>query len=965
MKKIFKSFILIALIALSFNFNAQAQPSQRKVSTIVGDALAKLPAKDIKLGDELAGELLSTGKEGMDMLYNMFVKQDESMVPVEFALGAIASKATAEGGEKLQNVIDLYKGYADKSTDETIKQFFVRQLMVLGCNYDNKNTTTKSEYDPGTTPATKIKDLVKAAKKGVDNVKLFDMLGKVGDVAAAKTAIAAALPAIKSDETKADLLWWLGEQKDKGLVNTFKSFLGSSNDRVKSEAAWALTKTADSSVLPVLAKMVASGNAGDAALAEKCLKCFPGKIVDAVVPYFENASAAGKQTILDLVSQRCSAANKDLVFGSLFDDSENVSKAAYAALASVAEPEDLTTLYTLLESSSTENREAIQNAILKALDGKTNAEKYEILNYRNNIVTPANKVCYWPMIIQVADIPQTLGIMAQNKNNPEMSTKALHAYIVKSINSGENGVQRLLRFREAMDLTVNDAQRNTLLERIGETGAFQGIMYAAKFLDNKATQVAAANAIREIATHNPSFYGPEIVEVMNRIKSVDTGRDFPYDLQRIESYLAAVPADDPGYVSMFNGKDLTGWQGMIPTNSNGEGDPFLRAKLSAKQLAAAQAKANEVMKENWVVSNGNIEFVGHAYDNLCTTKKYKDFEMYLDWKIYPGQPDGDAGIYLRSCPQVQIWDTARTWVGAQVGSGGLYNNQKTERIPLVIADNAVGEWNSFYIKMQGERVTVYLNGQKVVDNIVLENYWDRSLPIPAEEYIELQAHGSRIAYRDLYIHELPSVEPTQLTAEEKAEGFEMLFDGTSLHKWHGNKVDYNVVNGEIAVESRSRGGASIGDLYTNEEYGDFIFRFEFKLTPGANNGVGVRSPGEGDSAYVGYEVQILDHYNPIYQPWLAPYQYHGSLYGIIPAKNRDALKPVGEWNSEEIYMKGSYVRVTVNGQVVTEGDIAEATKNGTIDGNEHPGLKRDKGYIGFLGHGDRLWIRNVRVKKIK
>ena len=965
MKKIFKSLALIALVALSLSINAQAQPSQRKVSTIVGDALAKLPAKDMKLNDELAGELLSTGKEGMDMLYNMFVKQDESMVPVEFALGTIASKATAEGGEKLQNVIDLYKGYADKSADETIKQFFVRQLMVLGCNYDNKNTTTKSEYDPGTTPAVKVQDLLKAAKKGVDNVKLFDMLNRIGDIDAAKTAIAAALPAIKSDDTKADLLWWLGEQKDKGLLDTFKSFLGSNNDRIKREAAWALTKTADSSVLPALAKMVASGNAGDAALAEKCLKCFPGKIVDAVAPYFENASAAGKETILDLISQRCSAANKNLVFGSLFDGSENVSKAAYSALASVAEPEDLISLYTLLESSSTDTREAIQSAILNALEGKTNAEKYEILNYRNNIVTEANKACYWPMIIQVADIPQTLNIMAQNKNNPEMSTKALHAYIVKSINSGENGVQRLLRFREAMDLTVNDEQRVTLLDRIGETGAFQGIMYAAKFLDNKATEVAAANAIRKIATANPSYYGPEIVEVMKRIKSVDTGRDFPYDLQRIENYLAAVPANDPGYVSMFNGKDLTGWQGMIPTNANGEGDPFLRAKLSAKQLAAAQAKADEVMKENWVVANGNIEFVGHAYDNLCTTKKYKDFEMYLDWKIYPGQREGDAGIYLRSCPQVQIWDTARVWVGAQVGSGGLYNNQKTERIPLVIADNAVGEWNSFYIKMQGERVTVYLNGQKVVDNIVLENYWDRSLPIPAEEYIELQAHGSRIAYRDLYIHELESVEPTQLTAEEKAEGFEMLFDGTSLHKWHGNKVDYNVVNGEIAVESRSRGGASIGDLYTNEEYGDFIFRFEFKLTPGANNGVGVRSPGEGDSAYVGYEVQILDHYNPIYQPWLAPYQYHGSLYGIIPAKNRDALKPVGEWNSEEIYMKGNYVRVTVNGQVVTEGDIAEASKNGTIDGNEHPGLKRTSGYIGFLGHGDRLWIRNVRVKKIK
>ena len=962
MKKIFKSLVIVALLLVSIG--VQAQPNQRNANTIVGDALAKLPAKDMKLYDQLADELLATGQAGADLLYGMLLKQDDSQVAVEYALGAIAAKATAAGAEKLQEVARLYTGYADKTEDPTLKQFFVRQLMVMGVNYENKNTTLVSEYDPGTTPATKVKDLVKAAKKGVDNVALFDMLNKVGDVAAAKDAIVAALPAVKSDETKADLLWWLGELKDKALSKTFKSYLDSGNQRVRKEAAWALTKSGCCCAVPAMAKMLTSTDTADVHVAEKCLRSLPGKVADAVAPYFDQAGAAGKEAILNLISQRQSISNKALVLGSLFDNSKEVGDAAFSALASVADCDDLLTLYSLLESSSDDNRAKIQDAIRAALDGMSDAEKLEVLTNRNNIVTPQSKAYYWPMILKVANISQVAGFINNNAADKAFVEMAVPQYIVKVETLGEPGPQRLLRYREIMDNVWKDEQKGLILDCIGNTGAFQGIMFAAKYLDNKATEVPAANAIRKIATSNPNYYGPQIIEVMNRIKGVDTGRDYPYDLQRIENYLAAAPKDDPGYVSMFNGKDLTGWQGMIPTNEWGEGNPFLRAKLSPKQLAAAQAKADKVMAENWVVANGNIEFVGHAYDNLCTIKKYKDFEMYLDWKIYPGQREGDAGIYLRSCPQVQIWDTARVWVGAQVGSGGLYNNQKTERIPLVIADNAVGEWNSFYIKMQGERVTVILNGQLVVDNIVLENYWDRSLPIPEEEYIELQAHGSRIAYRNLYIHELPSVEPTQLTAEEKAEGFEMLFDGTSLHKWHGNKVDYNVKNGEIAVESRSRGGSWVGDLYTNDEYADFIFRFEFKLTPGANNGVGVRSPGEGDSAYVGYEVQILDHYNDIYKGWLAPYQYHGSLYGIIPAKNRDALKPVGEWNSEEIYMKGNYIRVTVNGQVVTEGDIAEATKNGTIDGNDHPGLKRTSGYIGFLGHGDRLWIRNVRVKRL-
>ncbi|MBQ7457664.1 MAG: DUF1080 domain-containing protein [Bacteroidales bacterium] len=961
MKKIFKSLVIVALLLVSFG--VQAQPNQRKASTIVGDALAKFPAKDMKLYNELATELLGTGKEGMDLLYNMLEKQDESMVPVEFALSAITTKATEVGGETLQNVKEAFKGYADKTKDETIKQLFVRQLLFLGENYDGKNVTTSSELDPGTTPATKIKDLAKLIKKG-NKKSIFDALYKVGDVAAAKDAIVKLLPALKSSDTKADLLWWLGEQKDKALSSVFKGYIDDADRRVRKEAAWALTKSGCGCALPTVAKMLTSADTADVAVAEKCLRCLPGKVADVAASYFDKSGEAGKEAILNLISQRQSITNKALVLGSLFDNSSTVSEAAFAALPAVAEGEDLLSLYTLLESSSEANRPKIQDAILEALDGMSNAEKLEILTNRNNIVTPQSKAYYWPMILKVANISQVAGFINKNAADKKFVEMAVPQYIVKVETAAEPGAQRLLRYREIMDNVASDAQKCLILDCIGNTGAFQGIKFASKYLDNKNTEVAAANAIRKIVTGNPNFFGPEITEVMNRIKGIDTGRDYPYDLQRIESYLAAVPKDDPGYVSMFNGKDLTGWQGMIPTNQNGEGDPFLRAKLTPKQLAAAQAKADKVMAENWVVANGNIEFVGHAYDNLCTTKKYKDFEMYLDWKIYPGQREGDAGIYLRSCPQVQIWDTARVWVGAQVGSGGLYNNQKTERIPLVIADNAVGEWNSFYIKMQGERVTVILNGKLVVDNIVLENYWDRSLPIPVEEFIELQAHGSRIAYRDLYIHELPSVEPTQLSAEEKAEGFEMLFDGTSLHKWHGNKVDYNVKNGEIAVESRSRGGSWVGDLYTNDEYADFIFRFEFKLTPGANNGVGVRSPGEGDSAYVGYEVQILDHYNDIYKGWLAPYQYHGSLYGIIPAKNRDALKPVGEWNSEEIYMKGSYIRVTVNGQVVTEGDIAEATKNGTIDGNDHPGLKRTSGYIGFLGHGDRLWIRNVRVKRL-
>jgi len=221
-----------------------------------------------------------------------------------------------------------------------------------------------------------------------------------------------------------------------------------------------------------------------------------------------------------------------------------------------------------------------------------------------------------------------------------------------------------------------------------------------------------------------------------------------------------------------------------------------------------------------------------------------------------------------------------------------------------------------------------------------------------------------------YINETPAgagfvpakAEPISLSTEEQKEGFVLLFDGTSMDLFKGNLIDYTVDNGTIHVAPTGQG---FGNLYVDDEFADFVFRFEFKLTHGANNGVGIRCEENKDAAYYGMEIQILDHFDPIYKGWLKDYQHHGSVYGIIPAKVTTALKPVGEWNCEEIYAKGSHIRVTVNGVVINEGDIVEAAKNGTYDGKEHPGLFNKSGLIGFLGHGSELWIRNVRVKKIK
>ena len=408
-----------------------------------------------------------------------------------------------------------------------------------------------------------------------------------------------------------------------------------------------------------------------------------------------------------------------------------------------------------------------------------------------------------------------------------------------------------------------------------------------------------------------------------------------------------MPAGE-GFVALFNGKDLTGWKGLVE-------NPIARSKMSADTLAAKQKKADEKAKKDWYAKDGELIFTGHG-DNLCTEKQYGDFEMYVDWKI---MKNGDAGIYLRGSPQVQVWDTSRVKDGAQVGSGGLYNNQKNMSKPSKVADNAIGDWNTFHITMIGDRVSVDLNGENVVDNVILENYWDRNLPIFAKEQIELQAHGNQVNYRDVYVREIPRPEPFVLSDAEKKEGFKVLFDGTNMYEWIGNRTDYYIENGEM-VTNPSRGGK--GNLFTKDEYSDFDFRFEFQLTPGANNGLGIRTPMEGDAAYVGTEIQILDNDADIYKD-LKEYQYHGSAYGIIPAK-RGFLKPLGEWNYEEVRVQGSKIKVTLNGTVILDGDLAEASKNGTLDHREHPGLKRTTGHLAFLGHGSELKFRNIRVNDL-
>ena len=465
--------------------------------------------------------------------------------------------------------------------------------------------------------------------------------------------------------------------------------------------------------------------------------------------------------------------------------------------------------------------------------------------------------------------------------------------------------------------------------------------------------------------------------------------------------LAALPAladnnvPPAGFTALFNGKDLSGWYGWSTK------DPTELQKMSAEEQAAYKKKSVEgglpVGKQgpdhinaHWKVENGEIVNDGKGL-YLTTDKDYGDFEFWVEYKALP---DGDSGVYLRGIPQVQIWDTTKgdpRNLGQDKGSGGLWNNSKGSpgKDPSKKMDKPFGEWNSFKIRMIGERVTIVFNGETVVDNAVLENFfankkagyiayakpgaapadkkeeklpngWMKD-PAFAKGPIQLQTHGSEIRWRNVFLREIPAAEANKELASRNAAGFVEYINGKDLSNWQGALDSYEMKNGAIVGKS-GKGG----DLLTKEEFENGIIRVEFKLPPAGNNGIALRTPLGGRSAADGLELQIIDSdgYNAKQaaagKKGLEPHQYHGSLYHCVGAKH-GFLRPVGEWNFQEIEVRGQKIKVTLNGTKILDVDID------TFDRSQiaHPpkGLDARKGFIGFAGHSDPVEFRSFKVKR--
>jgi hypothetical protein len=424
-------------------------------------------------------------------------------------------------------------------------------------------------------------------------------------------------------------------------------------------------------------------------------------------------------------------------------------------------------------------------------------------------------------------------------------------------------------------------------------------------------------------------------------------------LTACSSLRRATDQPPPGFTALFNGKDLAGWWGAETE------DPRKYMALSPEEYKTKHDSSLEDIQKHWRAENGELVNDGKGL-YLTTDKFYRDFELLVDYRTVPL---ADSGIYLRGCPQVQIWDyteKAKFELGADKGSGALWNNSPGApgKDPLVLADKPFGEWNHFRIVMTGARVWVWLNDKQTVNGALLENYYDRKLPVPPKGPLQLQTHGGEIRWRNLFIREIGSDEADQLLRGKDPEGFHSVFDGKDFEGWAGPVDEYQVKDGAITCRP-GKGGT----IYTKDEYQDFMARLEFKLPPGGNNGLAIRYPGQGDTAYVGMcEIQVLDdNYEKATGEKIDPRQAHGSAYGMVAAQ-RGYQHPIGEWNYEEVTIKGPTIKVELNGTVILDCDLSKVTDY--MAGHAHPGKERKSGHFGFAGHNDPVMFRNISIKRL-
>lgn len=926
--------LIIALVLPTQAVNAQGtrDARHRTTATIIADGLAQLPAKDVTVFNTVMNEIASTGAAGVQSLADMLVPATEGKnATVEYALAGLAAYVTDKGNAALRkNVREGVKASLAKCTDKPNKAYLISLLQQCGTAEDAPVLVSclKDDY---------LKDFAMRALIGIPGTEDV-LLGLVSE-GADKTALAYAVEKKQLAAAEPFLLLWKN-----GADETQQAAINSALAAVGTKAS-----------LPVLAKAAkAVGYAGEATNS-----------YESYMNLVKRLAADPATSKLAVKEAKSLWKNKNLA--------ANVHGAAFEVLVKALGKDALPYLYKDLKNPDIEVRNAALLNISPLADDAVCAE----------IAKQAEKAGPYA----VTDV---LGWFGARKQTSEASWVASHV-------TGEQTDVVRQAAMHAAGIIGGEEALNSLVSMLGSRFSDDAVAALTRF-NGKADDalVAAlgkdadvqAAALPLIGTRRIAAAKGKVFELLSSSNDVVSNAAY--------AALSGVVRPDDFTLLADLAEKASGDKRMVLQNAMKSALASLPAAEQYKGVSERLSKATDkALYYPLLAQVGNADAINALMDSYKSTGTDAAFDALL--KV--NNSSVIDRLFELAAERVRT-DAALNRALPLINAANFTSIRKFRYFSDAIDLNPSASIRNRYIEALGnvpmpsslDLAVKYLDNpdSKEAAATAVKTIVAKSAEPMGGDAVKAALVKAQDIFRSKMasdpdagyavdeikgmIEKLPAEGASlisELTPEEKKEGFVMLFDGTNMDNWQGNLDNYTLIDGAIYVDAAYGNG---GNLYTKKKYSDFIYRFEFQfMVLGVNNGVGIRTPMDVDAAYEGMEIQILDHDAPYYRD-LREYQQHGSVYGIIPAK-RVKFPELGTWNTEEIRAIGDHITVTVNGEVILDGNIREACKGHnvspdgganeyTVDHQNHPGLFNKDGYISFCGHGTGIKFRNIRIKDL-
>lgn len=944
-------YISISTLLLCGNLLFAQAPANRTAKTVAADVLAQMPATKQAAYNKQIKELVIAGEDAVLTLADMINAPGKgSNAQVDYALSGLSYYVMAKGEENARQVVaKAYMKALEQVGERETKAFIIRQLQIVG---QDEVVEALASY-------------LKQAELSGPAARALSAIGteKAGQV------LKATLQQSNSTDIQQDILEAIAEMEVEGTEALVQSFVGASDANLRKVSLYALSRVGSEASLAILAD--AAKKAG--------YTMEPSGANEAYIALIRRVAAKGNSKAAEKAAVTLhKAATKVKI--------HQTREAALGIVFSLTEKEDIAgLLLKALKDSDKRYRNAALNFASLSADKELYAELYKKLDkcpdpVKVDLISWIGREskCLekrdWIENMELQSGMTGKDMLLKQLASPAYPVKEATVWTLVKIGDGSilpdlaallksDDKQVVLLAQDA--LAAFNGNITDVVADVIQDATDAGKIAALELLSMRRADSCAGKVKEQIKSGSP-----EVQKVACKVlKDVVVADHFEQLCDMLEAADVSVVSDIQSAVISSIG--------------------FMPEKQRVRNVKERMSKAGNAQKDLYysvlaaTTEKEALDLIVDGFEKGSEQSKKAAFEALLSW-----QTMDVAGILFDICKNAEqgpLFDKAIERYVNLVGRSDMTGENLLLSLRNAMKISRTAKQKNLileYIEKSGTYQALMYVGKFLDDKSIKQSAANAVMNIALDhkEYIgdDVRALLTKVmqvldnpdaGYQKesikKHLLEMPTgtEESFVLSAEEEKEGFKVLFDGTNMHEWQGNTKDYVLENGCISmIPSKSFGG----NLYTKEKYANFVFRFEFQLTPGANNGIGIRTQMGVNAAYEGMEIQILDCEHPIYKR-ITPLQHHGSVYGIIPSNenHKHALKPAGEWNEEEIVADGDNIRVTVNGVVILEGNIRDAVKNGTADKKEHPGLFNKEGYIGFLGHGSPVRFKNIRIKELK